>query len=111
MAQALSFGNRSRPLQELPTTPTMSTARICRTTAAIETYFESDNYPNPYPTNADCSYKIFRANRHICRVEIELVEFDVGNEIYDSAAATSNSLGLAPVPTTCPNDYLEIDQV
>ena len=71
--------------------------------------FESDNFPAPYPTNTDCLYKIFRANRHVCRLEIDFIDFEVGNEVLDSAAPSNN--GIAPLATTCPNDYLEIDQV
>lgn len=110
MAAALSFtSNRSAPLQALPITP-IGGSRICRTSGLTETYFESDNYPNAYPTNTDCLYKIFRSSRKICRLEIELLDFDVGNEIFDSTA-NSNSLPMTPVATTCPNDYMEIDGV
>nr|XP_046909258.1 uncharacterized protein LOC124490751 [Dermatophagoides farinae] len=57
-------------------------SRVCKTTTAIETYFESDNFPLEYPSNLDCSYRIFRANRNVCRLEIDFEEFNVGDENY-----------------------------
>lgn len=56
--------------------------RLCQTTTAMETYFESDNFPLEYPSNLDCLYKIFRANRNVCRLEINFEEFNVGDENY-----------------------------
>ena len=114
MAAALSFSNRSGRLQGQETPTTATPARLCSTSAALETFFETENFPNAYPTNTDCLFKIFRASRNVCRLEIELQAFDVGNEIYDSSSSSSNSLspsGRSSSTTTCPNDFLEIDQV
>ena len=106
------------------------TTRICRSTGLTEDYFESDNFPSAYPVNTDCLYKIFRSNRNVCRIEVEFLHFDVGNEITASSSSpttrnkddfinenlllssslqqtSSSSLST----TSCPNDYLEIDHV
>lgn len=89
-----------------PTTPAQM--KICRTTSMVESFFESDNFPMPYPTNTDCQYKVFRANRNVCRLEVEFVEFQVGNEEISNQF---NDNVERPEESKCLNDYLEIDYV
>ena len=106
-AAALITESPTSPNAAIQSLPQQST-RICRTSALPETFFESDNFPNAYATNTDCLYKVFRANRNVCRLEIDLLDFDVGNELIDTSG---NGLPLSSPTTTCPNDYLEVDQV
>ncbi|OTF84230.1 CUB domain containing protein, partial [Euroglyphus maynei] len=108
---------------------TLPNRRICKTTTAMETYFESDNFPLEYPSNLDCTYKIFRSNRNVCRLEIDFDEFNVGDENYfgpgsnnqqstvrfdeylnDNIAERRERQRNRPVGE-CLNDFVEIDGI
>lgn len=92
-----------------------SSPRICRTTAVPETIFESDNFPLPYPGGVDCLYKIFRANRNVCRLEIEFVNFSVGTAQMDMDRTELNRVveqqTMETSAANCINDFLEIDSI
>jgi len=71
------------------------TARICGSSSAIVSTFQSDNYPLAYNSGTDCVYKVLRASRQVCRLEIYFDDFDVGVEDFTNKF--------------CSNDHVEID--
>lgn len=88
-----------------------STDRICRTTSIMESYLESENFPLEYPSNIDCLFKVFRANKNVCRLEIDFDEFNVGNEnTFGINKSIIHKNEFRPVGD-CPNDFLMIDGV
>lgn len=52
--------------------------RLCAGASSLETVFQSENYPLVYPPDTYCVYKVYRAHRYVCRIEIYLVDFNVG---------------------------------
>ena len=54
--------------------------QICSSSSAIVSTFQSDNYPLAYNAYTNCVYRIFRTSRQVCRLEVELQDFDVGVE-------------------------------
>lgn len=79
---------------QLPTGQT-PIPQICGSSSTIVSSFQSDNYPLAYNSDTDCVYKVLRASRQVCRLEVYFDDFDVGVEDF------TNKL--------CNNDYLEIN--
>lgn len=107
-AEALTNSNNSDIDKIVTSMP--RTDRICRTTSILESYFESENFPLEYPSNIDCLFKVFRANKNVCRLEIDFDEFNVGNENTFEDKSIGHKNEFRPVGD-CPNDFLMIDGV
>ncbi|RWS26772.1 hypothetical protein B4U80_08014 [Leptotrombidium deliense] len=79
-----------RPIVPLPD---QSKLRTCETTSLPEAIFRSYNYPMPYSPNIECLYKVYRANKNVCAVQLYFSDFSVGT--WESRF--------------CVNDFVEID--
>ena len=71
--------------------------QICSSSSAIVSTFQSDNYPLSYNAYTNCVYRVFRASRGVCRLEIEFQDFDVGIE--------------DPTHKYCSDGYFEINSI
>lgn len=81
-----------RPIDTIKPLP-----QICASSSTIVSTFQSDNYPLSYNAYTNCIYRIFRASRGVCRLEIDFQDFDVGVE------DTSHKY--------CSNGYFEINSI
>ncbi|CAG2170483.1 unnamed protein product [Oppiella nova] len=85
------------PITQPPINTIKPLPQICSSSSTILSTFQSDNYPLPYNAYTNCVYKIFRASRHVCRLEITFLDFDVGVEDMDHKY--------------CSNGYVEFDAI
>ena len=84
------------PTPDLRVKPTI-TPQICASSSAIVSTFQSDNYPLAYNAYTNCVYRVFRASRGVCRIEVDFQDFDVGVEDLTHKL--------------CINGYVEINHV